>query len=99
MKIIVSELNNMHATENPEVIFEISFDYIGDLIVDWRNRKARALVRNLAEELGLNFREDFKIGHTRVHDLPEIINSQEKLIPYLKGTLEEYVDIAELFIK
>ncbi|NTU98888.1 hypothetical protein HGA64_02690, partial [Candidatus Falkowbacteria bacterium] len=79
--------------------FEISFDRTGDLIVDWRNRKAQALVKNLAEELGLNYREDFKMGHTRVSDLPEKINTPDKLAPYLKEVLEEYIDISEIFIK
>lgn len=99
IKIIVAELNHSHAIENPENIFEISFDKSGDLIVDWQNRKVRALVKNLAKELGLNYKKDFKIGHTRVEDLPLNISTHAKLKKYLAEMLEEYIAIAEIFIK
>lgn len=99
IKIIVAELNSLHAIENPENIFEVSFDKSGDLIVDWRDRKVCALVKNLAKELGLNYKKDFKIGHTRVEDLPQNINTHSKMTRYLTKILEEYTVIAEIFIK
>lgn len=99
IKIIVAELNDMHAVDNPTAIFEVNFDNTGDLVIDWRSRKMKALIKNLAIELGLNYRDDFKIGHTRVADLSEKINAPDKILNYLKQTLEEYVEIAEIFIK
>lgn len=99
IKIIVAELNALKAIENPEKIFEISFDKSGDLVVDWRNRKVRALVKNLAKELGLNYHDDFKIGHTRVEDLPANIGTHAKINKHISKVLEEYIEIAELFIK
>lgn len=99
IKVIVTELNYLKAMENPENIFEISFDESGDLLVDWQTRKARALLKNLAVELGLDYRADFRIGHTRVEELPEYINTRKKITQYFKKTLEEYVEIAEIFIK
>jgi hypothetical protein len=99
IKIIVSELNNLQAIANPENLFEINFDLNGDLIIDWRNRKSRSLMKYLAKELGLDYRKDFKLGHTRVENLPEKINSREKLDHYLNETIEEYIEVAEIFIK
>lgn len=99
IKIIVSELNYFEIKNDPEAIFEISFDKSSDLIIDWRNRKVKALIKNLAQELLLNYREDFKIGHTLAENLPEKVNSLEKIKAYLNKTLEEYIEIAEIFIK
>lgn len=99
IKIIVAELNYMHAVDDPENIFEVDFDKTGDLVIDWRSRKAKALVKYLARELGLDYRDDFKVGHTRVEDLPEKINTPEKLSDYLKATLEDYIEISEMFIR
>ena len=99
IKTIVSELNYMKADENPENIFEISFDESGDLIIDWQTRLARVLITNLAKELGLDYKSDFKIGHTRVEDIPERLNSKEKVISKFAKRLNEYIDIAEVFTR
>lgn len=98
IKIIVAELNELHAIENPGNVFEISFDKSGDLVIDWRSRKVKALVKNLAKELGLNYREDFRVGHTRVEDLPQNISTLAKVTKHFSKILEEYIEIAEMFI-
>jgi hypothetical protein len=99
IKPIVSRINDMDAAENPEVLFEISIDTTGDLIVDWRSKEAKMLITNLACELGLDYHYDFKKGHTRAEDLPERLNSREKVIEVFKQTLREYINMAEIFTK
>jgi hypothetical protein len=99
IRIIVAELNNLHAVDNPENIFEVRFDKFGDMVIDWQSRKAKALIKNLAKEIGLDYRSDFKIGRIRAEELPEKINTQEKILINIKESLEEYIEIAEIFIK
>jgi len=99
IKIIVSELNNMQAIENPKEIFDIKFDALGDLTIDWKSRKASVLIINLSHMLKLDYKKDFKFGRNSIHHLSDDFNSEEKILKTFSNILQDYIEIAEIFTK